>query len=212
MKTRVSRYPVGKLLLEAVTTADITAQEIFRALGYRKMDSAFRALDQWVKNGEGPASFLERIQASPYRIDPDILEASWAENDALVAEAKRQQHALREEARRKAFRPHVAAITQFRSPSQAKFFGMTGRSNRCRVFLPDDIAERPLGEQERLVRESVRQNYPKCGDQYFMDVILGYAYFPKYGETPQRFTVTGDRDPSTEPYHIPGEAWIKKVK
>jgi len=196
------------LLLEAVTTADIPAHEVFLALGYRNLHTGFRALDRWVNHGEGHDSLLERIQASPYRIDPTILEAAWAENEALVAEDKRQEHARREEARRKAFRPHVRAITQFLSSSQARFFAMIGRSYRCIVFLPDDIAGRPLEEQERLVRESVRQNYARCGDEYFMDAILGYAYFPRYGEPPQRFTVTGDRDPSTEPFHPPGEARI----
>jgi len=200
MKTRVSRYPVGRLLLEAVTTADIPAHEVFLALGYRNLHTGFRALDRWVKNGEGPDSLLERIQASPYRIDPTILEAAWAENEALVAEDKRQEHARREEARRKAFRPYVIAITEYARPTQVTFYAFAGGNVRFIVFLPDDITERPLEEQERLVREAACQNYARNrGHTMFMGAILGYAYF----------TITGDRDPSTEPFNLPGEAWIR---
>jgi len=104
----------------------------------------------------------------------------------------------------------VIAITEYARPKKVTFYAFAGGNTRFIVFLPDDITERPLEEQERLVREAACQIYARNrGHTMFRGAVLGYAYFPRYGEPPQRFTITGDRDPSTEPLNPPCEAWIR---
>ncbi len=193
MKARYSKYPVGQALLVAMAHSGLGCREFFLAIGYRNLSKAMRALDDWLQQGEGSTSLIERLQASRFAIPADEFATALAANEIMVAARKLRQAKEEEERARASFVPLLEVIAERTYPETGvTIFIIGGGNSRYNMLLPPDIVSWPEEAQLAHVRQLVRESYARHGGKtLFTGAIRGYYYRASFDAPPLRLTVDG---------------------
>lgn len=210
MKARCSDYPVGQALLAAIFHSGLGCREFFLAIGYRNLSKAMRALDDWLQQGEGSMTLIERLQASRFTIPADEFVAVWAANQFMVDTRKLRQAQEAEERARADFVPLLEVIAERPYPDTGvTIFIIVGGNSRYNILLPLDIADWPEEAQLAHVRQLIRESYARHGGRTFCTgAICGYWYRAAFDAPPLRLTVDGLPEPvgdsSDKRHPVPG--------
>ncbi len=201
---RVSRYPIGRLLLGPLADSGLRTGQFVQAIGYRNVTNGAASLAQWVRDGVGEIVLLKRLQASTYRVAPMVLQTALdATRDMKRAEQDR--HDAEAEALSQArFYPYVRAVPEWSVPSFITGFALAGGWRRDTVRMPVGIALRSEARQDVLVGRAVRRHFAAVdGQTRFMGRITQYIFVPAYRAEGALFTVDGVRSPSPPPTTLP---------
>jgi hypothetical protein len=200
MKSRCSRYPIGKLLLDVIDMSCLSPKDFFAELGFKNFSKSVERLDCWLAHGEGNPLLLERLQSSRFAIDENRLTAVRAENEVLLQREREAIAKRGEDEARDSFRPHVEVIAELSRPTQITMFCLTGGNRRFNIGLPDDISAWPWEDQLAYLKQVVPENFAKHqGRTFFTGSIVGYLYRPTFDGAPTWLTITGEVDTQDEP-------------
>lgn len=203
MKSRCSRYPIGKLLLDVIDMSCLSPKDFFAELGFKNFSKSVERLDCWLAHGEGNPLLLERLQSSQFAIDENRLTAVMAENEVLLQREREAIAKRKEDEARKSFRPHVEVIPELSRPTQITMFCFTSGNQRFNVGLPDDISAWPWEDQLTYLKQVVPENFAKHkGRTFFTGAIVGYLYRPTFDGDPILLTITGEIDREGEPISV----------
>lgn len=193
MKTRSSKYPIGKLLIETLSASALSIHYFSLAIGYGNSNKGVRAFDQMLGWGVPDKVFLDRLQSSSLAIPAETLALALAQSEAIVAEETRLWRLAQIEEERKAFRPYVQAVPEYSTPISITFHGLTGGSRRYTHQLPEEFPTWDPTKQHRHLKELILTQYAAAdGKTLFMGRITTYRLFRRYGEQAELLSVSGE--------------------
>ena len=192
MKTRNSKYPIGKLLIKMLNESGLSIQPFVEAIGYRNSSKGVRAFDHIVHSGVPIDIFLERLNTSRFAPNAAELERALKESEIIVEREWEEARLARVEAERQAFRPYLQGVPEYDTPISIMCFCLTGGHSRYTLPVPHDLPHWPPAEQHRYVREVVTRHFAESkGRTLYMGRITGYRLFRRYDEPALLYSTEG---------------------
>jgi hypothetical protein len=168
------QYPIARLILHQAQALGLSRTMIVRRLGYTDLTNGHRALTDLMMTGTVPP-FCTRL-AEALEVDQSIIEA------AIIATARQQDaeaaiHRLaKENAYRKAFRPHLQIQVERDRPSPVFIAALRGIRSLRIVDLPNLDAAEDESVREQIVRRIIQQHYQDNGGHAScFGAITGYV-------------------------------------
>ena len=193
MKTRNSKYPIGKLLIKMLNESGLSIQPFVEAIGYGNSSKGVRAFDQILNYGLPNKIFLERLNASRFAPDPAELQRTLEESEAIVEREEEEARVAQKAAERLAFRPFVQGVPEYSTPTSISLFCFTGGHSRYTLPVPEDLPTWPPAEQHRHVKEWITRHFAASkGRTLWMGAITGYRLFRRYGEPAVLYSTEGE--------------------
>jgi hypothetical protein len=193
MKTNITRKtPLGAILYATFIESQLKLPEFVAEIGYRNIAKGIRALQSFVNTGTGNHLFLERIQASRFTLDADVLLDALTRTDQQLYAEREEERAKVERELETNFRPALYAVPKLDPSAQITLYAITSEFDTSCSPLPSSIGLWPTEKQYEFVQAKIRENYRRNeGRIIFLGPIVSYLYFRVWNEKPMAFSIDG---------------------
>jgi len=174
-----SKYPIGKLIIEAMENANIKRAELIKEIGYMNINKGLRHLDACLRGKKLSGKFLINL-ARVLKIDNQTL------NEAVknTLEEIRYKQEKRE---RLHFKPHIYIKHSESRPRSITTICFVGLSFFKHIELPSNIHTVSDEEQIKIVQTAIRQHE----DRGMFGEVTGHLYRKTYDYSIE-FSVAGE--------------------
>ena len=183
---------MGAILYITFLESALPLPAFVNGVGYRDIPKGIRAFQSWVNTGTGNMLFLERLQGSPFALDPEVLfdALHLTENQiCLEHEQERERIALEQSI---AFKPTLHAVAEMDPGAHIVLFAVSHDFEEHTLELPLSIPSWHADKQYGYINTAIRAHFKSTnGESRFLGPIVSYLYRRHWNEPPIAFTTDG---------------------
>ncbi len=175
-------YAIGRLICQVIGQSKEKKKEVVQKLGYQNLNKGYRRLKELIETGYCPEEMGKKLPFA-LGVEAEKVEEAWRATQRQIQEEEERAQREREAYERKNFRPHLYLQHERRWPQSVAIVAFGGEERWKVIWLPPDIHLLEWPEQERIVRETIRNHqatFEAHTGQFGRTV--GYIYCPTYDE------------------------------
>lgn len=184
------QYAVSLAIRDLVTSTGLTRGKFIALIGYRRINSALRHLDRWIRDGEGDLGFWARL-VEQFPLWSERLTSAHEETREEFRRLRRALEEEREALQRANHRPCLIVTTNETRPSSIFIAALPGVPQKI-IFLPERLKEMDLERTEPVIKRFMSR-YLKKYNGYcpFWGTVVGFEYSKNPNDT-FRYSIGGE--------------------